>query len=78
MDISEDNKWAMKLAVKNHASCRTEHIDGKHHLERDACDAGMVKSSVYVRKKDQHVDFFTKSLDIQKFYEHAKTVLNVV
>ena len=33
------------------------HIDVRHELVRDACDAG---------------------IGIQKFYKHAKTVLNVV
>ena len=47
----------------------------KHHLVRDAYDAGKA-SVVYVRTEDQHAGLFTKSLDIHKFHKHAKTVLN--
>ena len=60
-----------------HAIRRTKHIDVKHHLVRDVSDAGKVRI-VYVRTADQHADLFTKPLDMQKFYKHAKAVLNVV
>ena len=36
-----------------HASLRTKHIDVKHNLARDACDARKV-GVVYVRTEDQH------------------------
>ena len=45
--IFEDNKGAIKLAVNKHASRTAKHIDVKHHLVRDACDAGKVRV-VYV------------------------------
>ena len=73
----EDNEGAIKLAVNKHASRKTKCIDVKHHLVRDACDAGKVRV-VYVRTEDQHADLSTKPLDIQKFHKHAKTVLDVV
>ena len=72
--LFEDNKGAIKLAV---ASRRTKHIDVKHNLVRVACDAGKVRV-VYIKTEDQHADLFTKPLDIQMFYNHATTVLNVV
>ena len=77
VNVFEDNEGAIKLAVYKHASRRTKHTDVKQHLVRDACDAGKF-SVVCVRTEDQHADFFTKLLDIQKFQKHAKTVLNVV
>ena len=43
----EDNKGAIKLAVNKHASRRTWHVDVKHHLVRDACEAGKIRV-VYV------------------------------
>ena len=49
----------------------------RHDLVRDTCDASKVRV-VYVRTEDQHADLFTKPLDIEKFYKHAKTVLTVV
>ena len=73
----EDNEGAIKLATNKHASCRTKHIDVKHHLVRDASDAQKVRVA-YVRSEDQHADLLTKPLDIQKFYKHAKFILNVV
>ncbi|CAN0329009.1 unnamed protein product, partial [Ascophyllum nodosum] len=56
---------------------RIKHIDVRHDLVRDTCDASKVRV-VYVRTEDQHADLFTKPLDIEKFYKHAKTVLTVV
>ena len=77
VDVFEDNEAAIKLAVNKHASRRNKHIDAKHHLVRDVCDTGKVRV-VDVRTEDQHADLFTKPLDMQKFYKHAKTVLNIV
>ena len=77
VNVFEDNEGTIKLAVNKHASRRTKHVYVKHHLVKDACDAGKVRV-VYVRTEDQHADLFTKPLDIQKFHKHAKTVLNVV
>ena len=77
VNVFEDNEGAIKLVVNKHASRRTKHIDVKHHLVRDACDAGNVRV-VYVRTEDQYADLFTKPLDIHKFHKHAKTVLNVL
>ena len=77
VDVFECNEGAIKLAVNKNASHRTKHIDVKHHLVRDGCDAGKVRV-VYVRTEDQHADLFTKLLDMQKFHKHAKAVLNVV
>ena len=59
------------------ASRRTEHIDVKHHLVRDASDARKVRVA-YARSEDQHADLVTKPLDMQKFYKHAKFVPNVL
>ena len=49
----------------------------KHHLVRDVSDARKV-GVAYVRSEDQHADLLTKPLDMQKCYEHAKFILNVV
>ena len=72
-----DNEGAIKLATTKHASRRIKHIDVKHHLVRDASDARKVRVA-YVRSEDQHADLLTKPLDMQKFYKHAKFILNVV
>ena len=49
----------------------------KRHLVRDASDARKARVE-YVRSEDQHADLLTKPLDMQKFYKHAKFILNVV
>ena len=67
----------MKRAVNKHARRSTKHIDLKHHLVRDACDAGKVRV-VYVRAEDQNAELFAKPLHMETFYKHAKAVLNVV
>ena len=77
VNVFEDNEWAIKLATSKHASRRTKHIDVKHHLVRDASDARKVRVAC-VRSEDQHADLLTKPLDMQKFYKHAKFILNVV
>ena len=48
---------------------RTKHIDVRHDLVRDAGKLKVVSARIRT---------FSKSLDIQKFHEHAKTVFNVV
>ena len=77
VNVFEDNEGAIKPATNKHASRRTKHIDVKHHLVRDASDARKV-SVAYVRSGDQYADLFTKPLDMQKFYKHAKFILNEV
>ena len=77
VNLFEDNEGAIKLATNKHASRRTKHIDVKHHLVRDASDARKVRVA-HVTSEDQHADLLTKPLDIQKFYKHAKFILNVV
>ena len=76
VNVFEDNEGTIKLATNKHASRRTKHIDVKHHLMRGAFDARKVIVA-YVRSEDQHADLLTKPLDMQKFYKHAKFILNV-
>ena len=77
VNVFEDNEGALKLATNKHASRRTKNIDVKHHLVRDASDARNIRVA-YMRSGDQHVDLLPKPLDMQKFYKHAKFILNVV
>ena len=77
VNVFEYNEGAIKLATNQHASRRTKHIDLKHHLVKDASDARKVRVA-YVRSEYQRADLLTKPLDMQKFYEHAKFILNVV
>ena len=76
-NVFEDNEEVIKLAINKHAARSTKHIDVKHHLVRDACDAGKVRV-VYVRTEDQHADLFPKRLHTQKFHKRAKTILSIV
>ena len=77
VNVFEDNEGAIKLATNKHDSRRTKHIDVKHHLVRGASDARKVRVA-YVRPEDQHAELLTKPLNMQKFYKHAKFILNVV
>ena len=77
VNVFEDNEGDIKLVKNKHASCRTKHIDVKHHLVKDASDARKARVA-YVRSEDQHADLLTKPLDMQNFYKHAKFILNVV
>ena len=49
----------------------------KHHLVRDTPDARKVRVA-FVRSGVQHADLLTKPLDMQKFYKHAKFILDIV
>ena len=73
VNVFEDNEGTIELATNKHASCRTKHINVKHHLVRDASDARKVRVA-YVRSEDQHADLLTKPLDMQNFYKHAKFI----
>ena len=77
VNVFENNEGTVKLALNKNASRRTKHIDVKHHLVRDACDAGKV-TLVYISTEDQHMALFPGLLGRQKFYSQTKTVLNVV
>ena len=77
VNVFEDNEGAIELATNKNASRRTKHIDVKHHMGRDVSDARKVRVA-YVRSEDQHADLLTKPLDMEKFYKHAKFILNVV
>ncbi|CAN0277950.1 unnamed protein product, partial [Ascophyllum nodosum] len=77
VNVFDDNDGAIVLATNKHAIRRTKHIDMKHHPVRDASDARKVRV-VHVRSEDWRVDLLTKSLDMQKFYKHAKCIPNVV
>ena len=77
LNVFENNEGTVKLALNKNASRRTKHIDVKHHLVRDACDAGKV-TLVYIRTDDQHMALFLELLGRQKFYNQTKAILNVV
>ena len=61
VNVFDDSKGATKLVVNEHASRSTKHINVKHHLVRDACDAGKARRVVHVRTEDQLADLFTLS-----------------
>ena len=72
VNVFEDIEGTIKLATNKHAG-RIKHIDVEHHLVRGASDSGNVRVA-YVRSEDQHADLLAKSLDMQKFYKHAKVI----
>ena len=71
VNVFENHQGTIKLATNNHACRRTKHIDVKHHLTRDACDAVKVKVA-YIRSEDHHANLLTKPLHI--IYKHAKVL----
>ena len=77
MNVFKDNEGGIKLATNKYASRRTNHIDVKQHLVRDASDARKVRIA-HVRSEYQHADVLTKPLGMQTFDKHAKFILNVV
>ena len=60
------------------SSRRTRHVDGKHHMVRDAVDGGIIRVE-YVNSGEQHADLLliTKAIDAKSFEKHARFLLNV-
>ena len=73
VDVFEDSKGAINLGVDKHANCRTTHVDTKHQLVRDACDAGKVRVVYIINSMEhQHANLFTRLLDRQELCKHTK------
>lgn len=71
--IYADNEGPMKVAKDRFCNSRTERIDIKHHVVRDAVDGNIARAE-YVESGEQHVYVLAKELGGVKTFED-KTIL---
>ncbi|CAM9156932.1 unnamed protein product, partial [Sphacelaria rigidula] len=60
--IREDSKGAIKLANNKYSSCRTRHIDVKHHIVLDTIGRGKARV-LSVETQKQHAKILNKPLN---------------
>ena len=72
----EDNEGAIKMVENRFSSRRTEHINLKHQMVRDAVDGGIIRVE-YIKSAEQHADVLAKTIDAKSFKKHARFLLNV-
>ena len=73
--IREDNEGSIKMAANRFSSRLTRHVDGKHHIVRDAVESDVVRIH-YVKSGEKHADVLTKALNANTFETPARFSLN--
>ena len=71
MQVFEDNKGSIQMAVSPVTNSNPKHIDVRHHFLREHVENGEFDIS-HVKSKYQHADFLTKPLakDASRFYSN--------
>ena len=76
IQIFEDNKGAIQMAVNPVTKSNSKHIDVRHHFLREHVENGEFKIS-HVESKYQHADFSTKPLAKDAFRFHTNFIMNM-
>jgi len=74
IDVLEDNEGAIALAENPMSSCRSKHIDVRHHFLRNLTEEGVIEVT-HVPSKEQHADILTKALPRDLFEVHRDFAL---
>lgn len=74
--IREDSKGAIKLANNKYSSCRTRHIEVKHHIVLDTIGRGKARF-LSVETQKQHAKILNKPLNLKLFAKHAGALMDV-
>ena len=61
IEVLEDNEGAIVLAENPLSSCRSKHIDVRHHFLRNLTEEGVIEIT-HVPSEEQHADILTKAL----------------
>ena len=69
IEVLEDNEGAIALAENPLSSCRSKHIDVRHHFLRNLTEEGVIEI------KEQHADILTKALPRDLFEVHRDFAL---
>ena len=74
IEVPEDNEGAIALAENPLSSCRSKHIDVRHHFLRNLTEEGVIEIT-YVPSEEQHEDILTKALPRDLFEVHRDFAL---
>lgn len=74
IEVLEDNTGATALAENPLSSCRSKHIDVRHHFLRNLTAEGVLNIK-HVSSEEQHADILTKALPRDLFEVHRDFVL---
>ena len=68
IEVLEDNEGAIAPAENPLSSCRSKHIDVRHHFLRSLTEEGVIEIT-HVPSEEQHADILPKALpsDLLKF-----------
>ena len=72
--VFEDNEGAIALAENPLSSCRSKHIDVRHHLLGNLTEEGVIEIT-HVPSEEQHADILTKALPRDLFEVHRDFAL---
>ena len=73
IEVLEDNEGAIALAENPLSSCRSKHIDVRHHFLRNLTE-GVIEIT-HVPSEEQHADILTKALPRDLFEVHRDFAL---
>ena len=74
IEVLEDNEGAIALAENPLSSCRSKHIDVRHHFLRNLTEEGVIEIT-HVPSEEQHADILTKALPRDLFEVHRDFAL---
>ena len=76
IEVLEDNEGpgAIALAENPLRSCRSKHIDVRHHFLRNLTEEGVIEIT-HVPSAEQHADILTKALPRDLFEVHRDFAL---
>ena len=61
IEVLEDNEGAIALAENPLSSCRSKHIDVRHHILWNLTEEGVIEIT-HVTSEEQHAEILTKAL----------------
>lgn len=76
IQVFEDNKGAIQIAVNPVTNSNSKHIDVRHHFLRELVEKGEFEIT-HVRSEYEHADFLTKPLPKDAFRFHRNFIMNM-
>ena len=74
IEVLEDSGGAIALAENPLSSCRSKHIDVRHHFLRNLTEEGVIEIT-HVPSEEQHTDILMKALPRDLFEVHRDFAL---
>ena len=76
-NVGTDNKGAMDLGNTNATTCRSKHIDVRHHYVQEQQEQGKIKLFDIDGKKNP-ADIFTKPLAAESFNRYRNVFVTMI